>query len=130
MRIGNDSLSLNGVDVATTPVSMGASFNLDAVYLAHIVNFAIQLVFTGTPDGTLTLQASNDKGLEDKPQGGWDARGVTHWTTILGSDQAIAAAGNHMWDVQNCGYRWVRVVYTRNASTGSLTSATMNVKGV
>lgn len=128
MRIANDTIT---VAAAEAPISMAASYNSDPVWLAHIVNYAIQVVWTGTPDGTFTLQASNDKGLEDKTNGGWSSSGVTNWTTITGSNAATAgAAGNWMWDVENTGYRWVRIVYTRAASTGSTTSLRFNCKGV
>jgi hypothetical protein len=130
MRISNDSLSKLNVDISTTPVSLGASFNLDPVWLGHIVNYSIQLVFTGTPEGTWSLQASNDMGVEDRNNGGWNGNGVTNWTTIDDSQAGISEAGSAMWTVENCGYRWVRVVYTRTASTGSLTVAKFNCKGI
>jgi hypothetical protein len=129
MRIANDSLSVSDVDVSTTAVSMGTSFNSDGFYLGHIVNYSIQLVFTGTPNGTFMLQCSNDKGIEDKV-GGWNAAGVTHWTDITGSDQPITGSGDLAWSVENAGYRWVRLVWTRSSSTGSLTSARVNAKGI
>lgn len=127
MRIANDTITVAGVEA---PISMGASFTTDAVYLAHIADFAIQLVFTGSPAGTFTLEASCDKGIEDKTLGGWNANGVSNWSTVLDSDQIISAAGTHMWNIQNCGYRWVRINFTRSGSTGSLTSAVFNVKGI
>jgi hypothetical protein len=126
MRIANDLMTVSS---AEGPHSMGASFNTDAVYLGHIVNFAIQAVFTGTPNGSFKLQCSNDKGDEDKGNGGWNARNVTNWTDITGSSFAVVAAGDVTWDSQNCGYRWVRVVWTRTASTGSA-SIRFNAKGI
>lgn len=125
MRIGNDSIIPNG---AATQ-DMGASFELDPVWLGHICNYAIQLVFTGTPSGTLKLQASNDLGRQASGYPETDD-GVSNWTDITGSSQVIAAAGNHMWQVENAGYRWVRAVYTRSAGSGTVTSAKFNVKGV
>lgn len=115
MRTGNDTLQ----DAAT---SMGASFNLPAIWLGHICNYSIQLVFTGTPNGTFKLQASNDLG--------GPGLAPTNWTDVANSSQAITAAGDHMWQVENAGYKYVRVVYTRSSSTGSLTVANFNVKGV
>lgn len=122
MRIANENL-------LTAPVDMATSFQLRALWLGHICNFAIQLVFTGSPVGTLRIQASADSGTPDgglSPQ----ANGVTNWTDITASDVAITTAGNTMINVQNAGYNWVRLVYVSTSGTGSLTSARANVKGV
>lgn len=123
MRIANDSLISAAVD-------LGSTWESDGIWLGHIANFSIQLVFTGTPTGNFKLQCSNDKGKEDKVLGGWSSDNVSNWTDIDQSAQPITAAGDHAWDVQNCGYRWVRVVWTFTSGSGSLTSARFNVKGV
>lgn len=124
MRVFNEDL-LNG-----TPVSMASSFNLKPIWLGHIANYAIQLVFTGTPGGNFKLQCSNDVG---NPTGASEAEKyatVVNWTDVTDSAQTISAAGNHVYDVQNAGYNWVRVVWTQTSSTGSLTSARAYGKGV
>jgi hypothetical protein len=108
---------------------MGSSFNMRAIWLGHICNFSIQLVFTGTPNGVFKLQCSNDPGMPDGGQTPQD-KGVVNWTDVLNSSQAITAAGSHVYQVENVGYNFVRVVYTQSSSTGSLTSARVNVKGV
>ena len=100
MRIKNDNLVLSSTD-------MSASLTSNAIWLGHIANFAIQLVFTGSPEGAFKLQASNDEGANDLKLA--DAS-ITNWTDIDGSTQAITEAGNHMWNVQNCGYRWCKSV--------------------
>lgn len=122
MRIANENLLAATVDMST-------SFQLRSIWLGHICNFAIQLVFTGTPVGTLRIQGSADAG---QPDGGLSpqASGVTNWTDITSSDIAITTAGNAMINVQNAGYNWVRLVYVSTSGTGSLTSARINVKGV
>jgi hypothetical protein len=125
MRIANENLIAD-----TGAVSMGASFELRPVYLGHIAQYAIQLVFTGTPTGTLSLQCSNDPGHPNAQSITEQSTDVVNWTDISGSSQVITAAGNHTWNAENIGYRWVRVVYTRVSSTGSLTSAVANLKGV
>lgn len=120
MRIANDALTLSGTDMRDDITS-------SAVWLGHICNFSIQLVFTGTPNGTLKLQCSNDSGGPDVSN-----PSLTNWTDITGSSQAITASGNHTWNVQNCGYKWVRLYWT-DATSGNpstLTVARMNVKGV
>lgn len=128
MRVKNEDML--EVDGTRATISMGTSFNMRPMWLGHIANYAIQLVFTGTPNGSFKLQASNDMG---QPQAAGEAQkysGITNWTDIASSAQAITAAGDHMWTVENCGYNWVRVVWTQSSSTGTLTSARFYCKGV
>lgn len=110
--------------------SLGANWTSGAIWLGHIANYAIQLVFTGTPAGTFKLQASCDPANNVNPTVVVQQAELSHWTDIADSSQTISAAGNHMWTVQNAGYNWVRIVYTRSSSTGTLTDARVYVKGV
>lgn len=126
MRIANESL----IGVPPVAVSMAADFQLRALWLGHICNYSIQLVFTGSPTGTLSLQCSNDPGTPDGAAPANQATGVTNWTDIPSSDQSITDGGNHTWDVSNAGYTWVRAIYSSASGTGSLISARANVKGV
>lgn len=128
MRINNEDLL--DVDGTRTTPSMATSFNLKPVYLGHICNYSIQLVFTGTPGGNFKLQMSNDLGRIDAASEAEQEASISHWTDIADSAQTISAAGDHAWQVENAGYRWVRVVWTQTSSTGTLTNAVANVKGV
>lgn len=130
MRVKNEDLLV--VDGVAVSGSLAASANYRPIWLGHIANYAIQLIFTGTPAGTFKLQASNDLG---QPQAAGDAQkysGVSNWTDISGSEQTVAAAGNHMWTVENAGYNWVRVVWTASGAgtTPVLTVARAYVKGI
>lgn len=131
MRVANENLLV--IDGAAATTSLAASQNMKPVWLGHIADFSIQLVFTGTPAGTFKLQASNDTG---KPQSAGDAAkysGVTNWTDIADSDVTVSAAGNIMWNYQDAGFEWVRVIYTASgAGSGSptLTVARAKVKGI
>lgn len=123
MRIANDTL----IDA---PQSLASNFTSEGFWLGHIVNYSIQLTFSNNPNGTFSLECSNDKGNEDKGNGGWNSQGVTNWTTVGDSQQAVTASGDHTWTVENCGYRWVRVKFTRNSGSGQLDTARVNAKGV
>lgn len=128
MRIFNeDILEIDGV--RTTP-SMASSFTLAPIYLGHIVDYSIQLVFTGTPGGNFKLQVSNDPGRPNAASEAEQYAAVLNWTDVAGSAQTISAAGDHTWNVENAGYVWARVVWTQTSSTGTLTSARVNGKGV
>src|SRR5574343_407072 len=112
MRVKNENL-------ISAPVAMAASFELRPVWLAHIANYSIQLVFTGSPGGNFKLQASNDEGYIDSAGGAQQYTNVVNWTDIADSAQTISAAGDHMWTVENAGYNWVRVVWTAASGSGS-----------
>jgi len=128
VRIFNeDILEVDGVRTAP---SMAANFTLHPIYLGHIVDYSIQLVFTGTPGGNFKLQVSNDLGKINSTTEAEQVSNVTNWTDVAGSPQTISAAGDHTWAVENAGYRWVRVVWTQTSSTGTLVSARVNGKGV
>jgi hypothetical protein len=124
MRIGNGSY----FDV-NTPTDMSASFASNPLWLGHICNYSIQLEFTGSPNGTFKLQMSNDPG-QPSQQPLVEFNYVKNWTDIKGSDQVITASGDHSWNVQDAGYRWVRFVWTRSSGSGTLINAEFNIKGV
>lgn len=111
-----------------TAGSMTGNLSSTPIKLEHRTVFAAQLVWTGTPTGTLTLQGSNDLGDESAGTGPAGVTGLTNWTTI--STQAVSgAAGDHIFNSATAGYRWARVTYTASSSTGSL-SGRVQTKGV
>lgn len=116
---------------ADAPVDLSADTELRPIWIGEFYTFSIQLVFTGTPAGTFKLQASNDPGSEDS-EGPAGYPNVDNWTDIEGSDQIIAAAGNHMWTVDSSGYNWVRVVWTASGpgTSPELTIARCYLKGI
>ena len=125
MRIHNKDLL-----EATGPIDMDADFTLQPIYLGHIAQYAIQLFFSATPDGTFTLECSNDPGHPNAAKKEEQYEDVDHWTTIAGSASIVSADGDITWNAENVGYLWVRVKWVANAAGGSLDSAKINVKGV
>jgi len=121
MRIQNEDLTLSGTD-------MESNITSSPIWLGHIVNYSIQVVFTGSPNGAFKLQASNDKGANDFKIA---SASVTNWTDISSTSTNITTAGNLMYNIENAGYRWVRLVWTdSSSSTAAITVARYNVKGV
>lgn len=108
---------------------MAADITSDPIWLQNIVNYNIQLVFTGVPVGSFKLQISNDLGNPEAVlQDNRDFQ-IVNWTDMADSNQAISAAGNHSYEVQNAGHRWVRLIWTFTSGTGTMTSYRFNAKG-
>lgn len=123
-------MRIMNISMQSSATSMGASFNMSGVYIGHVVNCSIQLVFTGTPVGEFKLQGSNDAGSPNASQQPHLYDGVSNWSDITSSVQAVSAAGDVLYNLSNLGYNFIRVVYTRTSGTGSLTVARLNTKGV
>lgn len=123
-------MRIKNLTMQSSATSLGASANLSAVHIGHVANFAIQLVWTGSPVGTFKLQASCDEGAPSANTTAVVTSGVSNWTDIADSSVSVFAAGDIMWNVENCGYNFVRVVWARTSGTGSLTVARLNSKGV
>lgn len=77
------------------------------IVLDKVVGYAIQAVWTGStsPNGSLTLQASNDN---------------VNWSTLSGTSVAVSgSAGNTLWKESAPYYKYVRVAYTRTSGGAS-----------
>lgn len=119
MRTKNEDLELSGTD-------MTSNIDSKALWLGHIVNYSIQVVYTGSPNGTLSIEASNDEGSNTNDTSNAQ---ITNWTQV--DAQAVSAAGSHMFQFENVGYKWVRLVWTNSSSGAStITSARYNIKGI
>jgi hypothetical protein len=128
MRQGSVSLTISGVPITGT--SMASSFATDAVNLISIYAYSIQVVWGGgsSPVGTFKLQGSNDAGDSGTGQG---VTPPVNFTDITSSPQSISGApGSILFDVTECSYRWVRLVYTATSGSATISDAMMNVKGI
>lgn len=89
-----------------------ASRESKAVLLSpdSLPGIGIQALWTGTPTGTLKVQAS------------MDPSDSSAWFDIPSSSVSLAgAAGTHIWSYADVFYRYVRVVYVFSSGTGTLT---------
>ena len=123
-------MKVSNIPLIAVPVDMSNDFDLGAIYVGNIVNFAVQVSFTGTPVGLLKLRCSNDPGKFSAPGKVYQTSDINNWTDIVESYQAVMEDGNHTWNVENCGYMWVSVSYVATSGPGLLTEARIVVKGV
>lgn len=87
---------------------MGGDITGTAMDISGLDNIGVQLVFTGTPTGTFTIQGSNDN---------------TTWANITTSPTTISASGSasdHLISLSGLPFHYLRVKYTRASSTGTL----------
>lgn len=125
MKTANGPITVAGADAG----DLSASFNSDPFRLEQMDLVAIQAAVSGSAllNGTLKLQVSCDVGL-DSGTGPGGILNVTNWTDYAGSETTITADGTTLWNVSQCAFKWIRVVYTRTAGTGTLTIRA-NAKG-
>lgn len=95
-----------------------------AVDSADLVRCTVQAVVTGSPVGSLVVQASNDNvtgATADKA-----AAAATNWTAIPGAAVAVNGAGTYLIPVVELAYRAIRVAYVPTSGTGTLTSCQLD----
>lgn len=105
MRVKNEDL----LDVSGS-LDLENAHNLSAIWLGHIAHYSIQIVFAGTPDGVIKLQASNDVGSINSAAAA-NQTPIVNWTD-LGVSTTVSQAGSIILNQSNVGYNWVRAVWT------------------
>lgn len=84
-----------------------ASITSAVTEIPYLDNVCYQMVWTGTPTGNFDVQVSLDK---------------TNWTSLVLSPPPVASgsAGSYVIDMNQLSMTYIRLVYTRTASTGVL----------
>lgn len=112
-----------------TGVVLNANYNSTYCTLKNIVMYNMAAIITGTPTGTIKLQASNDPETNDTQYnvtaGKPPAVGPTNWVDIASSTFTLSSAGETMWNVRDVAYNYVRVVYTD--TSGGTSTAVMKI---
>lgn len=122
MRVSNKAL----INTDAAPLVVTTVYNSKAIWLGHISDYAIQIVFSSS-NCTFKLQGSCDEGDSNgQSQAEYEAK-ITHWSDIAASSAPFTGVGNFMYNFQSAGYNWVRLVITGPAT---ITSARFNVKGI
>lgn len=98
----------------------------DAITLENIYTFAIQAVFTGSPNGALSIEGSCDQG-KNPVNASSDGAGIVNWTQV--ANTSVTTSGTVMMNVVGAGYKWMRLVWTDSSSSTSTITARVNSKG-
>lgn len=118
MRVSNGALFTNGDMSLSTLTSAPIS-------LYSIFGYSIQLEFTGSPNGSFSVYVSSDPFTSN--QAGLPA--PTNFSLLADSTLSISAAGDIMYNINECNYNWFKIIYTKASGTGSL-NGRFNLKGV
>src|ERR1700731_3016763 len=97
-----------------TSVDISAGYTSTAVPLKSTVMYSMAAIISGSPTGTIKLQASNDPETNDTQVNTTTnqppAVYPTNWVDITNSTFTIASAQEVMWNVRDPAYNYVRVV--------------------
>lgn len=118
-----------------TNVPLNANYNSPYVQLKNIYTYAMSAIITGTPTGTIQIQASNDPETNDtqtnqptvagQPMTNPPSVAPVNWVTITNSPFIVTTSGIEFWNVNAVGYNYVRVQYTDGS--GGTSTATMTI---
>jgi len=114
-----------------TNADISAGYTSPYTPLKNIYMYSIMAIISGSPTGSIKLQASNDPETNDtqlNSTGLPPAVGPSNWADIADSTFPISASGNTMWNVREVGYNYVRVVYTGTGAANI--TVIVNGKGV
>lgn len=103
--------------------NLAGSFNSSAILVEEFSLIGISLNWTGTFNGSMKIQVSND-----------DSSVPAYWHDISSSIINIAS-GSYLgqtgftYSIADATYRWIRVAYTFTSGTGTLTYCDLILKG-
>lgn len=108
--------SLPTFQIFTAGVMTGTNVLTSTVTnIQNLDNVAIELIWTGTPNGTFTVDGSLDYALTNGAAGTWVS------LTLSPAPAAAGSASNALINLNGLAFPWIRVTYTNASSTGTLT---------
>ena len=131
------------VPVCISSGTLSASFSTPGLNILHEYGYSVTVSISGSLTGSVELQASNDAGNDRLPAAfsqqtaGQSAtflnQGIVNWTQVDGSLHPLSAStlggsSNILYNAEQQFYKWVRLVWTHTAGTGSI-DAWITAKG-
>lgn len=110
---------------------MATSFTSEPTIISSTSQISYAVVWSGTPIGTLQVQASNDYSTNNdgsvRNTGTWNTLILSFAGATVTSIPITGTTGNGVIDLASTGLYAIRLSYTASAGTGTLT-ATINAK--
>ena len=137
------AVPFQSVPVVISSGTLSASFSTPGLNILHEYGYSVTIAISGSLTGSVELQASNDPGNDRLPPAfnqqtsGQSAttlnQGIVNWTQVASSLQQLSAStlggsSNVLYNAEQQFYKWLRVVWTHNAGTGSI-DAYITAKG-
>lgn len=110
---------------STTVAGTTDAINGDKTDSGQWVAASATLVTTGDVAGTAKFQASNDVCASSNVAQEFTP---THWADVPSATATCSAAGTKLIAKFDCSYRWLRIVFTPTAGSGSV-SVLVNAVG-
>lgn len=99
--------------------SLVASYNSAAIHLERLHGYCIIMNVTGTPSGTVKLQASNNA-FNGNVNNDEDLVNAV-WVDIPGSSKGLTGAATQiLYNAADAFYNSLRIVYTATSGAGSV----------
>lgn len=96
--------------------NMDSSVASEAISTESLTGFSIQAFFTGTPNGTFNIQASDfPSSSSDIPE--------DKWTDLAGTEVSINSDGSALWNISDVHYLWARLKFTPGEGSSGSCSA-------
>jgi hypothetical protein len=112
-----------------TAVSGTNVYTTEFIPIASLETYAFQVVYTGTPTATVTIEQSFDLWQPNYLSPGVTPAQPTSFVTVVGSS-AAPSAGNYLFEVTSkSNANWVRLKWTNASGTGTITRVNFVAKG-
>jgi len=95
----------------TASSDMTASLVTQFMDIRGLPGCSIQAVYTGSPTGTLSIEATNSN----------PSKGAVTWVEVADSSTDITAEGSYFWNLKTAYYAFVRLKYVFTSGSGTLT---------
>lgn len=106
-------------------IPLNANYNGYAYLLKYIYLYSIVAKITGTPNGSIMIQASNDPETNDTMPNQNPQPAPSNWVTIQDSTFSVTTSGETFYNVTDVAYNYVRIAYTDGS--GGTSTATMTI---
>jgi len=109
------------------PISMHSNFDGYAFDVGNMLGVCVSAIVddhklgASDPTGTLYLQASNDPFDTTLPSGTSEfSVDPDSWVDIADSEKSVAGNEEHMWNIRDIFYKWIRARYERTSGDGTV----------